>query len=489
MTFGFDDRFAMFDITPVENQFILEYLPSAPGDYIKVYLYGLMRCYHPETDMTLDRMSRELNMDPEEIKKAYRYWERQGLVRRISDQGPDWRYVNVKQRNIAGDPAPLDQDYRDFGEALYDVFDNGRRLHGSEIMTCYEWVEDLKLPPEVVIMLLRHMAAVKGKNFSVRSAGTVATQMAQEGILTPEAAEQFLSRDRQLVEGTKKVLKKLGTPGNPSEAQIALYRKWLREWRFTPEAIEAACDQTVAAPNMKYLDGVLSRMREENRSGSVIGEAQISASAALGERLRKLLKILGVGRITEENRELLLRLEEQYDPSVIEIGARECAAGGKNLQDLEKLLASWRKKGLTDQAEVEAYVREFRAQNELLRQLREKWNGTEPRIGETARKMVSHWEKDLGFDRPTILKAAEFAYEAKAPMAYLDKLLTGYAEKGIHTPEAAEEEHRRFPQAQPSAGKATKGVAAQQYHQRTYDDPEETPEEILARLNGGGPDA
>ena len=69
MTFGCDDRFAMFDITPVENQFILEYLPSAPGDYIKVYLYGLMRCYHPETDMTLERMSRELNMDPEEIKK------------------------------------------------------------------------------------------------------------------------------------------------------------------------------------------------------------------------------------------------------------------------------------------------------------------------------------------------------------------------------------------------------------------------------------
>ena len=41
--FAFDQQYAMFDATPVQNQFILEYMPSAPGDYVKVYLYGLMR--------------------------------------------------------------------------------------------------------------------------------------------------------------------------------------------------------------------------------------------------------------------------------------------------------------------------------------------------------------------------------------------------------------------------------------------------------------
>ena len=40
--FAFDQQYAMFDATPVQNQFILEYMPSAPGDYVKVYLYG--RC-------------------------------------------------------------------------------------------------------------------------------------------------------------------------------------------------------------------------------------------------------------------------------------------------------------------------------------------------------------------------------------------------------------------------------------------------------------
>ena len=44
--FGFDEQYAMFDVTPLDNQFILEYLPAAKGDDLRVYLYGLMMCYH-----------------------------------------------------------------------------------------------------------------------------------------------------------------------------------------------------------------------------------------------------------------------------------------------------------------------------------------------------------------------------------------------------------------------------------------------------------
>ena len=62
MTFAFDERYAMFDVTPVENQFILEYLAGAKGDYVKVYLYGLLCCYHPRKEMDIASMSRELEL-------------------------------------------------------------------------------------------------------------------------------------------------------------------------------------------------------------------------------------------------------------------------------------------------------------------------------------------------------------------------------------------------------------------------------------------
>ena len=34
--FGFADKYAMFDATPVENLFIQEYMVRADGDFVKV---------------------------------------------------------------------------------------------------------------------------------------------------------------------------------------------------------------------------------------------------------------------------------------------------------------------------------------------------------------------------------------------------------------------------------------------------------------------
>ena len=67
MMLGFDDHYAMFDVTPVDNQFIQEYLPGAKGDYVRVYLYGLMRCYHPEESLSAETMARELKMTEDEV--------------------------------------------------------------------------------------------------------------------------------------------------------------------------------------------------------------------------------------------------------------------------------------------------------------------------------------------------------------------------------------------------------------------------------------
>ena len=34
--FSFADGAAMFDSTPIENLFLMEYLPAAPGEYLRV---------------------------------------------------------------------------------------------------------------------------------------------------------------------------------------------------------------------------------------------------------------------------------------------------------------------------------------------------------------------------------------------------------------------------------------------------------------------
>ena len=77
----FSGDYLAMGVTPVENIFIDQYLPSAPGDYVRVYLYGLMQCHYADGGMTFEKMARILSMSETDVKNAFAYWEQRGLVR------------------------------------------------------------------------------------------------------------------------------------------------------------------------------------------------------------------------------------------------------------------------------------------------------------------------------------------------------------------------------------------------------------------------
>lgn len=480
MMFDFEDGYALFDMTPVDNQFIQEYLPAARGDDVRVYLYGLMRCYHPDAGMSLERISRDLNMTEDDVRKAYRYWERRGLVQRTGDDPLSYRYVSPRRTAMTGEGQVLDPEYEKFAESLYSAFDHSRRLHGNEIRTCYEWVEDLKLQPEAVIMLLKHMEKNRGKNFTIQSAQQTAVQMAEEDARTAEAAEAFLSRDQSLYQGTKAVLKRLGRRNPPSEDQLKLYRKWVQEWGFTPEAISEACAETAKGdPSMGYLDAILRNMREEADGGEPIGEAEVLKAREETEKLKKTLKTAGAGPVDEEKKTWYRELRGEFPEEMILLAARECR--GRPLEDVGAMLKSWRTKGILTPAEAKAYIREFRAQTDLMRRLREIW-GLKSGPGAADRTMVAAWEKELGFPQEIILYAADAAAGAEKPMAYLNRILREYAEKGIRTREQIDADRKA---RQDQRGSAQKNrPAAQQYAQRDYSGAEESLADVLDVLKG-----
>ena len=95
----FSESFQIFDITPVENLFIQEFMLKAPGDFVKVYLYGLMQCYRPNsTENSLEAFSHALEMDTGTIENAFHYWERQGILyfHKESNGETSVEYFNIK---------------------------------------------------------------------------------------------------------------------------------------------------------------------------------------------------------------------------------------------------------------------------------------------------------------------------------------------------------------------------------------------------------
>ena len=82
---SFAEGFSMFDVTPLENLFIEEYMLRAPGDFVKVYIYGLRLCYHPVEDATVPAISRALGLEEKTV--IYRHAFRNTLLPLITIVG------------------------------------------------------------------------------------------------------------------------------------------------------------------------------------------------------------------------------------------------------------------------------------------------------------------------------------------------------------------------------------------------------------------
>ncbi len=488
MTFAFDERYAMFDITPVENQFILEYLPGAKGDYVKVYLYGLLCCYHPRKEMDLASMSRELSIPEDVILAAFRYWERKGIVRRVSDHPPAWQYINIKQQSIVGDPD-LDKDYVRFSRDLEKSFEDIRDFHGSEISACYEWKEDMGLSTEVIIMLLKYMARTRGKNFRIKDAEQTAILLSEEKAFTAEDAETVLGRDEEMVSGLRKVLRKLGMRFNPSEANLKLYRKWREDWHFTQEAIENACDRTgTSAPSLALVDSILEQAYSHSNGEEKLDRTALDAAEEKRKNLKEVLKEIGqYGAPTPAQQKLYAQMTDMYSKEIILIAAQECAAKQKHFDSVMKLLASWQDRGFTDEQQIREHIEAFHEKEEFLKELRRKWAGRDTDIGQKTLQLLDKWEYEMGFSREMISLAADAAFEAKKPVTYMDRILCDWAESGIKTPEAVQDERKSREEQNRKEMKesAKKNLPGQQFPQRDYSNEDREALERMISMDGG----
>ncbi len=233
---------------------------------------------------------------------------------------------------------------------------------------------------------------------------------------------------------------------------------------------------------MGYLDAILRNMRE-NGQGRAMDAAGVQAARAEGEALKKVLRAAGAGTRDEEKLNWYRELRKEFPEDMILMAARECR--GRPLEDTGSMLRSWQNRGIRTTEEAGAYIRAFRAQSETMRKLRDLW-GLNASLGGADRVMIAGWQKELGFTPEQILYAAEAASGAEKPMAYLNKILQGYAAQGIRTKEAMEADRKAHQNRTAGQKPAVRGKtpAAGDYEQRDYSEERESLDEMLERLEG-----
>jgi len=491
----------LWGATAVPNAFFCEYMPAAPENHIKVYLYGLM-CAHsglPDDGNLLYEMAQVLHLELEQIETAMRYWERCRLVERISDKPPRYRFIAAQQVLVQRQQMPEDEDYQAFGQAVEALFSSKRKIHGSETALAFEWVEKMKLPQEVVLMLLQHMITTHGIHFSFTTAQKVAVEIAEQNILSIEDAEVHFAKSEAARKGIRKVLRHLGMTGrNPTDDETELYLKWTLKWGFEPKAILEACKETtkIGSPNLSYLDKVLEGIYNRT-AGKATSEDEVQQAMekekAETARIRELLQTLGISHAAVDDG---LRLEyrdmaAEGGHELVMLAAHEVKMRARvhTLDKVKQYLEGWRKLGLTTKTAVLAYLADIEKQNEELRSLME-IAGTSGGATKANRDLLTKWQTEWRMQPEMIQLAAELARGKKDVIKYMDKLLEGWHADNVANvadARAAHEKHiaqlQQKLESKPAAS-GGKRVIEQQYQQRAYDPDEydDIPEDQLEEM-------
>ena len=436
---GFCDREKQLmteGVTCIDNRFILNYVPDAHGKCVAVYLLGLALADSDGTDNSCEAMAAKLELSPEEVMAAYRYWEELGLVHITFDNPPKVIYLSVREA-AGGLKKVKPSKYARFTREMQSVI-QGRMITTNEFDQYYTFLENTTFEQDALVAVAKYCAALKGSDINYRYILTVARNLLQKGITTLAVVQEALDSQQKYDEDLKFVFKALGITRKTDHSDREMYRKWSKDYGFTAEVIVAVA-KAHKGKGMPALDAALG---EYYRKGA-LSVTEITSYVQRKEKLVALAKEINrtigvyyqsVDSIIDEY--LVGWLAKGYSEETLVAVAKYCFRSGiRTLQGLASIIDKLYKNGITTLEALDEYLREVSQKDEKIKYVLEKC-GIERNVTNNDRALFRTWE---GWDMPfeLVCYAAENAAGTTSPMAYVNRTLSSYKRSGVRSVEQA----------------------------------------------------
>lgn len=435
---SFAGEAGIFASTAVENLFLQEYMPAAPGDYVKVYLYGLMQCCYPSlAEPSLDKFAHTLGMSVEQARKAFHYWTQKGLLK--GDEQGNFQYLNVRSVLFGSRSATAGArlyDHAEMANRLAEVT-HGRAFTPTEYEMLYDLVDSDHFEENAVILLVEDVYKRFGGKLDKGRLKSMVQEWQQKNLKSEAKARQELVGRHLRDSPANALLSQLGILNrNVTLDEHLLYEKWTEEWNFALPAIgEAISGMTsVRNPNFKYLDKLLESLHNRGEQTAVAIRDAKQEREALDKKIRPVMNLLGiVGSVSEAHRDFYRSWLQQYglnEEAIYIIAADEGTRSGASFKSLDAAMQSYVRRGLHHPA---AILEARNRQSEAAAILREAGVRTEPSATET-QKIMGYLQS---LSREVVMLAAAYARDSKKPVSYLMTVLEDWQKRGISTLAAA----------------------------------------------------
>lgn len=319
--------------TTIDNTFIDQYMASANGEYVKVYLLLLRRSCGGLAPWSVSQLADFLDCTEKDIIRACNYWKKAGLLDYqessasssvpASDMGSSKKAglsSETPQKAVASQPVgekkgsfqpvlSLSED-KALSSAVSSVAPSpkkvpakrtssqkalkqlihvaeqylGKTLSAFDMETIQYFLTDLEFSPDLIDYLLEYCVEYNHK--SMHYIKKVALSWKEQQVTTVEEAKAASARYNT---AAYSILKAYGIQNRaPAPVEETYIKKWTRTFGFPMEVVLEACNRTIRTihqPSFEYTDSILSNWKEQGLSS--LSEVQAADLKYLQEKETK----------------------------------------------------------------------------------------------------------------------------------------------------------------------------------------------------------
>ena len=249
--------------TYISNDFLDKYLASAPTAYMLVYICAQRFIQEGKGNFNISDLAASLGMTERDVKTAIDYWKKNGVELGKAQPVQPQRKIPSAAPSYSEEELSFYMNHNsDFRSLLNsaEVY-MGKLLSVSEISTLYSLHDWLRLPLEVIEMLLAYCC--ENGHRSMRYIEKVAITWVDEGVCDTQSALEHLKNYNHVY---MRIMRALGIEGKtPVPKQKQYMKKWSESMPL--DLILYGCEKTALVVTngnpFPYADKIFSNWQKD----------------------------------------------------------------------------------------------------------------------------------------------------------------------------------------------------------------------------------
>lgn len=292
------DKSILFSQTAIPDIFFTEYLSSASGDFIKVYLCLLFLSKY-DRDIKITDLSKKLNIPFNVIQSALSFWEENGVI----TKKPNGYILNSLQEielhksyspNLTLTPEAIENNAKNQYRAQAIESINNQYFQGVMSPSWYSdidlWFKKYEFDEQVMVALFDYCynKSALHKNY----VQAVADGWANNKIKTYNELETYYQKYDNMSKIKKAIQKKLGRYNGLTQFEEAYIEKWILDFNYNLDVINIALKKSTsrASVSFDYLDKMISDWHDRGLKNPAEVEAFLAEYKEKSKNIKELEK-------------------------------------------------------------------------------------------------------------------------------------------------------------------------------------------------------